>query len=86
MGKSFLLEDFINKTIPPETPLYFRSFSDDSLDNINIITQIVSFVLLPYVSPQDINVDYIKSIESMDAISKKNYIKLVMSERVTNFL
>lgn len=78
-GKSFILESFIKDNIESQKEVFYAEFTDSAKSNIQILINIILFILFPYLNPSEIDYDYLKQIKNnfigkdvMELIANKN--------------
>lgn len=84
-GKTEMLEQLSSTKFLTNEYLFYRSFSFSDTDNSLIIVDFILFLLFPYLSPNEIDIDYINKIGITDTIRqvyelvrlRKNYNELI---------
>lgn len=62
-GKSYILEKFLKDTILPSEEIFYAEFTNSPRNNNELLVYLVLFILLPFVNPADIDIEYLKQIQ-----------------------
>lgn len=63
-GKTEMLEQLASKPILTNEYLFYRTFSFSDVENSRLIVDFILFVLFPYLSPEEIDVNYLNRLGS----------------------
>lgn len=63
IGKSYLIDELLSDSVLSTENVYSVEFMDSSLTNIELIINSILFILLPYVAPTDIDINYMDKLQ-----------------------
>ncbi|MDR2162792.1 MAG: ATP-binding protein [Clostridiales Family XIII bacterium] len=78
-GKTYLVNRFMQSSSITNETIFYHNFSGDHVENAKKICDLIFFLLLPYVNPDEIDSSYIKKIRKNIGrrVITKNFMKLV---------
>lgn len=79
IGKSYIINNLAHSHILEKKELYFVEFTNDALVNNDYLCKILLFILFPYLDPNELDLQYIKSLGNH--INKEHIIyKMIKSK------
>lgn len=66
MGKSMLLEKFLGEYRQTYQKAFYCEFTETGKGNAKLLINLLIYILFPYLAPDTIDLDYIKSIDNSD--------------------